>query len=153
MQNLREEKGYTYGARAGLNASARGGYVQGGADVRNEVTGAALTEFFNEYARMGTEPVPKAELDDTKRYVAGGYLIANQMQAAVAQTLAGNWLLGLPPEYLGEYVPKVRAVSAEQVQAMAARYFTPDRQSIIVVGDGASVATQLAPWGEFEKAE
>ena len=153
MQNLREEKGYTYGARAGLSASAEGGYVQGGADVRNEVTGAALTEFFSEYARIGKEPVPKVELDDTKRYVAGGYLIANQMQAAVAQTLAGNWLLGLPPEYLGEYVPKVRAVTAEQVQVMAAKYFSPERQSIIVVGDGGAVLEQLGPWGEFKMAE
>ncbi|MBJ7574710.1 pitrilysin family protein [Luteimonas sp. MC1828] len=153
MQNLREDKGYTYGARAGLNASAKGGYVQGGADVRNEVTGAALSEFFKEYARIGKEPVPTVELDDTKRYVAGGYLISNQMQAAVAQTLAGNWLLGLPPEYLGEYVPKVRAVTAAQVQAMAAKYFTPERQSIIVVGDGGAVSEQLAPWGVFKAGQ
>ncbi|MBD7988772.1 insulinase family protein [Luteimonas sp. Sa2BVA3] len=149
MQNLREEKGYTYGARAGATSSARGGYVSGAADVRNEVTGASLTEFFSEYRRIGTEPVPTAELDDTKRYVAGGYLISNQMQAAVAATLAGNWLVGLPPEYLGEFVPKVRAVDAGQVQAMAAKYFAPERQSIIVVGDGAAVSGQLAEWGEF----
>ncbi|MBJ6980012.1 pitrilysin family protein [Luteimonas sp. MC1895] len=149
MQNLREEKGYTYGARAGASTSAQGGHVSGAADVRNEVTGAALTEFFKEYARIGSEPVPATELDDTKRYVAGGYLIGNQMQAAVAATLAGNWLVGLPPEYLGEFVPRVRAVDAAQVQAMAAKYFAPERQSIIVVGDGGSVADQLADWGEF----
>ncbi|NLA68401.1 MAG: insulinase family protein, partial [Gammaproteobacteria bacterium] len=106
MQNLREDKGYTYGARAGATLFARGGHVTGGADVRNEVTGASLAEFFNEYRRIGSEPVPTVELDDTKRYVAGGYLISNQMQAAVASTLAGNWLVGLPPEYLGEYVPR-----------------------------------------------
>src|SRR5690606_4097981 len=149
MQNLREEKGYTYGARAGANTSAQGGHVSGAADVRNEVTGAALAEFFKEYARIGSEPVPATELDDTKRYVAGGYLIGNQMQAAVAATLAGNWLVGLPPEYLGEFVPRVRAVDAAQVQAMAARYFAPERQSIIVVGDGGAIADQLADWGEF----
>src|SRR5690606_31930474 len=79
MQNLREEKGYTYGAWAGATTSARGGHVSGAADVRNEVTGASLAEFFREYERIGKEPVPAAELDDTKRYVAGGYLISNQM--------------------------------------------------------------------------
>src|SRR3546814_10694795 len=60
---------------------------------------------------------------DTKRYVAGGYLISNQLQGAVASMLAGNWLVGLPPEYLGEYVPKIRAVNAAQVQAMARKYY------------------------------
>ena len=153
MQNLREEKGYTYGARAGATSSAQGGYVSGSADVRNEVTGASLTEFFGEYARIGSEPVPAAELDDTKRYVAGGYLIGNQMQAAVAASLASNWLVGLPPDYLGEYVPRVRAVTAEQVQAMAAKYFAPERQSIIVVGDAAAVSDQLAEWGEFTRVD
>lgn len=153
MQNLREDKGYTYGARAGLSAAAHGGHVSGSADVRNEVTGASLVEFFNEYARIGSEPVPAVELDDTKRYVAGGYLIANQMQGAVAATLASNWLVGLPPEYLGEFVPRVRAVTADQVQAMGAKYFAPERQSIIVVGDGGAISDQLGEWGEFRKAE
>lgn len=153
MQNLREEKGYTYGARAGATSSAEGGYVSGGADVRNEVTGAALREFLAEYRRIGTEPVPATELDDTKRYVAGGYLIGNQMQASVAASLAGNWLVGLPPEYLGEYVPRVRAVTAEQVQAMAAKYFAPGRQTVIVVGDGGAVSGQLSEWGPFRAVE
>lgn len=153
MQNLREEKGYTYGARAGASVSAQGGHVSGAADVRNEVTGASLTEFFREYRRIGSEPVPASELDDTKRYVAGGYLIANQLQGAVASTLASNWLVGLPPEYLGEYVPRVRAVTAAEVQAMAAKYFAPERQSIVIVGDGGAISGQLAEWGEFTAVE
>lgn len=148
-QNLREEKGYTYGASAGLTSMRMGGRVQAGADVRNEVTGAALEEFFHEFTRLANEPVPAQELDDTKRYVAGGYLISNQMQRAVASTLAGNWLVGLPAEYLGEFVPKIRAVDAAQVQAMARRYYDPKLQSIVVVGDGKAVAEQLKPYGAF----
>jgi len=150
MQNLREDKGYTYGASAGLAAARAGGRVQAGADVRNEVTGAALKEFFQEFERLGTEPVPAQELEDTKRYVAGGYLISNQMQGAVAATLANNWLVGLPAEFLGQYVPKIRAVDAAQVQAMAARYYAPKDQSIIVVGDAKAVSEQLKPYGQFE---
>lgn len=152
-QNLREENGYTYGAWAGLVTSRAGGLVQATADVRNEVTGAALQEFLSEFERLSTEPVPASELEDTKRFVAGTYLIGNQMQAAVSSELAGNWLAGLPPEYLGEFVPKVREVSAGEVQEMAAKYFAPERQSIIVVGDRESVAPQLEPWGEFRPAD
>ena len=153
MQNLREDKGYTYGARAGLAVARAGGRVSAGADVRNEVTGAAIKEFFHEFDRLGSEPVPATELEDTKRYVAGGYLITNQMQGAVAATLANNWLSGLPAEFLGEYVPKIRAVDAAQVQAMAKKYFAPKDQSIVVVGDGKVVAEQLRAYGESERRE
>ena len=153
MQNLREDKGYTYGARAGLAVARAGGRVSAGADVRNEVTGAAIKEFFHEFERLGSEQVPATELEDTKRYVAGGYLITNQMQGAVAATLANNWLSGLPAEFLGQYVPKIRAVDAAQVQAMAKKYFAPQDQSIVVVGDAKDVAEQLKVYGEFERRE
>lgn len=149
MQNLREDKGYTYGARGGLGALREGGRISASADVRNEVTGAAIKEFMAEFKRMGEEPVPAQELEDTKRYVAGGYLLNNQMQAAVAGTLASNWLVGLPAEFLGQYVPKIRAVDAAQVQAMGRKYLDPKDQSIVVVGDPKAVAEQLKPYGTF----
>lgn len=147
--NLREVKGYTYGANAGARMSRVGGAVIGGSDVRNEVTGAALTEFLNEYKRIGTEPVPAEEMTMNKRYVAGGYLISNQLQGAVAGTLAQNWLVGLPPEFLGQYVPLIQKVTPAQVRDVSAKYFAPEKQSIVVVGDPAAVGEQLKQFGEF----
>jgi zinc protease len=147
--NLREEKGYTYGASAGARTYRNGGGIIGGADVRNEVTGAALKEFYGEYRRIGTELVPDAEMSMNKRYVAGGYLINNQLQKAVAATLANNWLIGLPPEFLGQFVPMIQKVTREQVREMGKKYFTPEFQSIVVVGDPAAVAPQLKEYGEF----
>lgn len=147
--NLREQKGYTYGASAGARTYRNGGGIVGGADVRNEVTGAALKEFFSEYRRIGTELVPAPEMDMNKRYVAGGYLINNQLQKAVAATLANNWLIGLPPEFLGQYVPMIQKVTPEQVREMGKKYFTPETQSIVVVGDATAVAAQLKEYGEF----
>ena len=149
MQNLREDKGYTYGAGSALGTFRAGGRISASADVRNEVTGAAIQEFRSELARIGTEPVSARELEDTKRYVAGGYLLSNQMQGSVASALASNWLVGLPPEFLGEYVPKIRAVTAQQVQAMGAKYFDPKDYSIVVVGDGKAVDEQLKAFGTF----
>jgi predicted Zn-dependent peptidase len=151
--NLREEKGYTYGASAGARNYRDGGSIVGGADVRNAVTGASLTEFFNEYKKLGTELVPEAEMSMNKRYVAGGYLLTNQLQRAVAGTLASNWLIGLPPEFLGQFVPLIEQVSAEQVRAMGKKYFAPESQSIVVVGDKGAVAEQLKAFGEFTVQE
>lgn len=148
-QNLREEKGYTYGASAGSRTYRMGGGIFGGADVRNEVTAAALDEYFLEYERIGKDLVPAEELDMNKRYVAGGYLISNQLQGSVANTLASNWLMGLPADFLGRYVPLIQKVSAQQVRDMGRKYFSPATQSIVVVGDKAAVAAQLAKFGEF----
>ncbi|WP_296949737.1 pitrilysin family protein [uncultured Massilia sp.] len=147
--NLREEKGYTYGASAGARLLRDGGAIVGGADVRNEVTGAALTEYFNEYKRIGTELVSPEEMQMHKRYVAGGYLLSNQMQRAVAATLASNWLVGLPAEFLGQYVPLIDKVTPEQVRDVSKKYFAADKQSIVVVGDPKAVGEQLKAFGEF----
>ena len=151
--NLREEKGYTYGASAGARMNRAGGAVMGGADVRNEVTGAALTEYLNEYRRIGSDLVSPDEMTMNKRYVAGGYLISNQLQGAVASTLAQNWLIGLPPEFLGQYVPLIQKVTPQQVRDVSKKYFAPEAQSIVVVGDPAAVSAQLKPFGEFTVVE
>jgi zinc protease len=147
--SLREEKGYTYGASAGGRTNRLGGAIIGGADVRNEVTGAALKEFLNQYRNLGSTLVSEKEMTMNKRYVAGGYLLSNQMQKAVAGTLANNWLVGLPPEFLGQYVPLIQKVTPEQIRDIGKKYFAPENQSVIVVGDPAAVAEQLKEVGEF----
>ena len=149
-QNLREDKGWTYGAGSAVGAERAGGAVVTATSVRNEVTGAAVAQILREYARLGAKPVPADELETTKRYLAGGFLLLNQQQAQVANTLADFWLVGLPPQTLSDYVTRLRAVTAEQVQAMARKYYSPKEQSIVVVGD-ASVLPQLKPWGDFEQ--
>jgi zinc protease len=151
--NLREEKGYTYGASAGARVYRSGGAIVGGADVRNAVSGASLTEFFSEYRRLGAELVPAPEMEMNKRYVAGTYLVSNQLQRSVANTLASNWLIGLPPEFLGQYVPLIQKVTPEQVRAIGKKYFAPENQSIVVVGDKAAVGEQLNAFGEFVVTE
>lgn len=148
--NLREEKGYTYGAGVKFAAARAGGELIGQSDVRNEVTGASLKEFFHEYNRLSTETVPAKELDDTKRYIAGDYVISNQLQGAVAASLAKNWLIGLPSEFLGQYVPRLRALDAAKVQAVAKQYLQPKDQSIVVVGDSKAIAEQLKAYGDFQ---
>ena len=149
MQNLREDKGYTYGAGSAVGAERAGGSVVAAANVRNDVTGAALAEFMREYAQLGSALVHENELELTKRFLAGGYLLLNQQQAQVASTLADYWLVGLPPQTLSDYVPKLQAVTAAQVQAMAKKYFAPKDQSIVVVGD-AAVLPQLKAYGTFD---
>jgi zinc protease len=148
-QNLREEKGYTYGARAGGQSWRVGGAITGGADVRNEVTAASMTEYIKEYRRIGAEPVPEAEMAMNKRFMAGTYLVSTQLQGALGRQLANNWLVGLPADFLGKFVPAIQKVTPAEVQAMGKKYFNPDEQSWVVVGDSGKIAEQLKAFGEF----
>lgn len=149
-QNLREEKGYTYGARAGAVSSRVGGAITGGADVRNEVTGASIAEYVAEYRRIGAEPVPEAEMAMNKRFMAGSYLVSTQLQGSVARQLAGNWLVDLPADFLGKFVPALQKVTAAEVQAIGRKYFDPGEQSWVVVGDPDRIGEQLKAFGEFK---
>ena len=147
-QNLREDKGYTYGAGSDFRAELAGGAVIAYADVRNEVTGAAIGQVLSEYLQLANTPVSDDELAQTKHFLSGEYLLLNQKQAEVASTLADNWLIGLPPQALTDYLPRIAAINAGQVQTMARRYFSPKDQSIVVVGD-IEVMPQLKPYGDF----
>lgn len=152
MRNLREDKGYTYGAGSSFGLRAEGGAFQAQADVRNEVTGAAIGEFFKEFEQMRSVTVDADELLRAKRFTAGTYLFQNQLQGAVASALASNWVLGRPADYLSSYVGKANAVTAAQVQSVAREFFDPKQQSIVVVGD-AAVAEQLKTYGTFGSGE
>jgi zinc protease len=62
---------------------------------------------------------------------------------------AGNWLVGLPSEFLGQFVPAVQKVTAEQVREIGKKYFAPETQTWVVVGDPAAIGEQLKGFGEF----
>ena len=148
VENIREDKGYTYSPRGGVQARQKGGLLTVQADVRNEVTGASLLEMFYELDRMGATMPSAEELSRAKRYQAGLYLLRNQIQGSVAQTLASNWVNGLPPEALGEFVTKVNAVTADQVHEAGRTYFPSAQQTVVVVGDEPKVRAELRQFGD-----
>jgi zinc protease len=153
VENIREDKGYTYSPRGGVTPRRRGGLLTVQADVRTEVTGASLLEAFYELDRMGATLPTDEELARAKRYEAGLYLLRNQIQTAVANTLASNWVNGLPPEALGEYVSKVNAVTADQVRAAGRSIFPSAMQTVVIVGDAPKVKEELTVFGAVTSGE
>jgi predicted Zn-dependent peptidase len=125
----------------------KGGLFSVNADVRNEVTGGALLEIFYELDRMGSTLATDEEMSRAKRYQSGLYLLRNQIQGAVARTLASNWVKGLPPEALGEFVTKVNAVTADEVRAVGRKVFPSATQTVVVVGDEPKIREELAQFG------
>jgi predicted Zn-dependent peptidase len=147
VENIREDKGYTYSPRGSVSAREKGGLLTARADVRNDVTAAALMEMFYEFDRMGATPPSDEELSRAKRYQGGLYLLRNQIQGSVARTLASNWVNGLPPEALGEFVTRINAVTADQVRAAGRSFYPSSTQTVVVVGEEAKVKTELAQFG------
>ena len=152
-KNIREEKGYTYSPGANVQAREKGGLLRVRADVRNDVTGASLNEIFYELDRMGTTKPTEEEITTAKRYQSGLYLLRNQIQAAVANLLAANWVNGLPPEALAEFVPKVNGVTVDQIRKVGRTLFTSGTQTVVVVGDAAKVKEEAGQFGSVTEVK
>ncbi len=146
-KNIREDKGYTYSPGSGLSVYEKGGVLRVQASVRNEVTAASLMEIFYELDRMGTTSPTEEEFSKAKRYQGGLFLLRNQIQGSIATILARNWVNGLPPEELGQFVTKVNAVTVEDVRRVGRKYFTSAAQTVVVVGDASKVKAEVTQFG------
>lgn len=144
--NIREAKGYTYSPGSFVWTRFKTGYWVESADVTTEHTGASIKEILFEINRMRTEPVPAAELQGIKNYMAGLYVLQNSTRFGVIGQLENMNYHGLDKSYIDNYVKNVLAVTAADVQAMAKKYLTEDRMTIVVVGDLAKVNEQLKPY-------
>jgi zinc protease len=147
VDDIREDKGYTYSPGAFIRERSEAGVLETRASVRNAVTGASLNEIFYQMNRMATTSPTPEELTRAKRYLTGIRAIEYQLQAAVAQRLASLWIEGLPPEEIGEESARIQKVTAEDVGQAGQKYFPASRQTIVAVGEEKVVQEQLAPFG------
>jgi Zn-dependent M16 (insulinase) family peptidase len=148
FMNLREDKGYTYGAYSNLDARRSAGTFRSTAEVRTPVTGDSLKEFFYELDRIRREPVSAKEIADAKSYLTGVFPIRLETQEGLTDQLVQIKMLNLPDDYLERYRDRVQAVTVEDIQRIAQKYVRPDEAALIVVGDGASVLEQMRPYCE-----
>ena len=146
FMNLREEKGYTYGAYSNLDARRLLGTFRVNAEVRTNVVGASLHEFFYELDRIRNEAVSDEELANAKSYLTGVFPIRIETQDGLIDQLVSIKMFDLPDSYLVTYRDSVNAVTAEDIQRVAQSHVTPDRAAIIVVGDAAEIREQIQPY-------
>src|SRR5829696_4779979 len=146
FMNLREDKGYTYGAYTNLDARRTAGSFRATAEVRTQVTGDSLKEFFYELERIGNEPVSAKEIADAKSYLTGVFPIRLETQEGLTDQLVQIKMLNLPNDYLQNYRDRIQAVTIEDIQRVAEKYVKPDEAALIVVGDGSSVLDQIKPF-------
>jgi zinc protease len=143
--NLREKKGYTYGARSAFEWRVHGiGPFVASASVQTGVTTPALAEFLKEMDGMvGGRPVTQPELDFCRKYFVRGYPGMFETTGQVAGQLETLWTYGLPNDFFNTVVPKISAVNADDVLRMAKKYLKLQNLLIVVVGDRAKIEADL----------
>jgi predicted Zn-dependent peptidase len=150
FEHLREQKGYTYGAGSSFSSSRIRGAWTASTDVRSEVTDAALTDLLDEIRQMREVPVPAKDLENAKRAIVGSFALLMESPNAILSNYIDRHFYKLPADYWDTYASKIEAVTAEDIQRVAKKYWAPERLQIVAVGDVAKVEPALKKLGTVE---
>ena len=145
--NLREEHGYTYGAGSSVGADKYITRFKTGASVRNEVTDSAVVQTIKEVKRIQENPVEEEALANAKAKYVGDFVLALERPSTIAQYAINIKANNLPADFYAEYLKKINAVTVEDVQRVANKYFNAENARFIVVGKGSDVIENLEKTG------
>lgn len=145
FMDLREDKGWTYGAYSTFTKDVDVGYFRATANVRTEVTDSALTEMLTLLDDMVEKPVSEKELDDAKSYLIGNFPTTIETPNQIAAQIGRVKMLGLDESYLENYRKELAEVSVADVQEAMKKYLKPDRLAMIVVGDANEIKDKIEP--------
>lgn len=150
FRHLREEKGYTYGIGSGMTTPKFRGDWTASTSVRTAVTAAALTDLLAEIAEMRDKAVPASEFEDSKRALVASFALSLETPASVLNYYVQSWTYGFPVDYWDTYPARISAVTQEQAQAAAKKYWDAGRLHIVAVGDAPQIAEILKKHGTLE---
>lgn len=135
MKNLREDKGYTYGAYSRLASDQLVGEFYTSSEVRANVTDSALIQMEIEMKRIRNEKLTQDHLDMTKATLAGDFARSLEKPSTIANFAMAIERYNFPKDYYATYLEKLAKVSLEDVKAMAEKYIDPENAVYLVVGD------------------
>ena len=150
FQQLREVKGYTYGAYSSLSAPRWPGTFGASASVRTPVTEPAVGEFLNEFRRLQAEAVPVAELDRAKRAIVGSFARTLESPDSVLARFLELVQYDLPLDYWDRYPARVEAVTPADVQRVTRKYLGENRVQLIAVGERSVIEAGLKKYGPVD---
>lgn len=148
--NLREDKGYTYGAYSNFGGSRFRGTWTSSSEVRTDVTEGAMKEFMYELNRLRDEKVPAEELENAKRAIVGSFALSLEQPQDLLGNIITQKLYNLPADYWDTYPQKVAAITAEDVQRVAQKYIDLGHLQVVAVGDATKAREILAKYGKVE---
>lgn len=152
MRNIREDKGYTYGAYSSLKPDKICAHFSASASVRNNVTDSAIIEFLKEIKRMTTEKVTDQELENVKNYYSGNFALGLESPQTIARYALNIERYKLPDDFYENYLRKVAATTPDDILNASRKYFKPDNLYVVVAGNKAEIEEKLkslAPEGKL----
>jgi zinc protease len=142
-QNLREQHGYSYGARSGFAFGRGPGAFAARTSVQTDVTGKAVTEVFNELNRLVAEPLSAEEVSKGNALLAFELVENLQSVTATSRAVADIFLFDLPLEEYKTYVSRLQALTPAAVQDAVRRTLHPEQMTLAIAGDAQVVLPQL----------
>jgi zinc protease len=146
--NLREARGYTYGASSGFSFRRLAGPFSAQASVVTAMTDSSLIEFFMELRRIRDSVVPDEELNKAKQYIVLGLPGDFETTSGTSQQILDLLINDLPLDYYRTYTARINAVTAADVQRVARRYINPDNFAVVVVGDRSRIESGIRALNE-----
>jgi predicted Zn-dependent peptidase len=141
-QNLREARGFTYGAGSRFDMRRAAGPFLASAEIVTAKSDSALLEFMKELNGI-RQAVPAAELSRAKRYLQlqlpGNFETTQEIAAALVPVA----LYGLPLDYYNNYVQSIEGVTQADVARVAQQYINPGSLAIVIVGDRKTIEAGL----------
>jgi zinc protease len=153
VENLREDKGYTYGPNTSIEHFLAGSTLVAAVEVATEVTGPSLLETLYELGRIASLPPGEDELEQARRYALGTLRLGMSTQAGLAGLASMYASFGLRLDYLTEHSAALAAATREQVADVAARHLAPSQAVSVVLGDAEKVERQLSILTPVTRAE
>ncbi|MBB5824470.1 MULTISPECIES: M16 family metallopeptidase [Micromonospora] len=144
VENIREDKGYTYGPHSLVEHSVAGSVLVAGAEVATEVTGPALLETTYELGRLATLPPKPDELEQARQYALGTLQLGMSTQAGLASLTSAFAGSGLRLEFLAEHAARLAKATVDDVAEVAQRYLAPTGAVTVVLGDAERIAPALS---------
>ena len=142
--SLREDKGYTYGARSSIRASKYGASTfKASTSVRNMVTDSSVVVMLNEIDKIALEPVSPEDLALAKAAYVGNFVLALESPQTIANYALDIKTQGLPKDFYKTYLERINAVTVNDVENAAKKYFSSDNARVVVVGKGSEVLDNL----------
>ena len=141
--NLREDKGFTYGAYSGVETSRYVGRFSASTSVRNEVTDSSIVEIIKEIETMIDENVTEEKLSSVKEKFVGGFIMSTEQPSTIANFARNIDKFNLPENFYETYLENFQKVSIDDIKRVSNKYFKRDKLRIVVVGKGAEILSNL----------
>ena len=142
--NLREQNGFTYGARSSIDANKwTDATFSVSTKVRNEVTARAVEEIFKEIQRIQKENVPADKLAEAKALYLGSFIMSTENPGTIARFALNKEIYKLPKNFYQNYIKNIEAVTAEDVKRVANKYIKFNNLRVVIVGKASEVAENL----------